>query len=277
MPDSKPFDSERLLKSGRIKSVEFRQTTPSTNDWAKQLIEQQADPSEGTDLSASCPKLLLAAIQTAGRGQQQRSWWSGRGSLTFSLVDVLPDSILPLTTGLATALSLAETLNELAPQLEPRIKWPNDLYLNRRKVAGILVESVRCHDRAFQVIGVGVNVNNVLTDLPDEVRTMATSLAECTGQSYDLTRFLIRWSNHYFAAQQLRLANPTELVSRCQARSQLEPGQAVTLELPDGRQVEGTFAGLSERGGLLLQQDGPAEEFLSARLKPRADPNPPVS
>jgi len=277
MPDSKPFDSERLLESGRIKSVEFRQTTPSTSDWAKQLIQQSADTSVGTDLAASCPKLLLAAIQTAGRGQQDRSWWSGEGSLTFSLVEAMPAATLPLTTGLATALSLAETVNDLAPTLAPRIKWPNDLYMDGRKMAGILVESVRGQGRSFQVVGVGVNVNNDLTDLPKQVQNSATSLAEQGGAPYDLTRFLVSWLHHYDAAQQLRQADPSQLISRCQALCQLEPGQAVTLQLPDDRQVEGTYAGLSERGGLLLHQDGSTKEFLSARLKPPADSGRPVS
>lgn len=265
MPDSNPFDSKRLQESGLIKSVEFRQTIPSTNDWAKQLIEQQANRTEGVDLRASCPKLLLAAVQTAGRGQRQRSWWSGEGSATFSLVEFMPDPILAPTTGLATALSLVETINELAPQLEPRIKWPNDLYLNSRKVAGILVESVRSGESAYQVIGVGVNVNNVLKDLPEEIRNTSTSLAECTGLDYDLTRFLVCWSFHYFAAQTLRQTAPDQLVSRCEEVSHLEPGQIVTLRLPDGRQAEGTFAGLSKRGGLLLQGER-KQEFLSGTL-----------
>ena len=183
----------------------------------------------------------------------------------------MSEPILPLTTGLATALALTEALNEVATNIEPRIKWPNDLYLKGRKMAGILVESVHWANTNFQVVGVGINVNNVLRDLPTEIRTTATSLAECTGKHYDLTSFLVRWLEHYFAAQKLRQTDSQQLITTCLQRSQIAVGQTITLKLPAGHQIQGEFAGLSARGGILLNQSGQQREFLSATLNHNVD------
>jgi len=271
MVNSNQFDLQRLVDCGWIESIEFRETTPSTNDLAKQLIQQQAGQALPTDFTQSCPKLVLTSTQTSGRGQKSRTWWSGQGSLTFSLIETMCEPILPLTTGLATALALTEVLNEVATNIEARIKWPNDLYLEGRKMAGILVESAHWADTNFQVVGVGINVNNVLQDLPAEIRTSATSLTECTGQHYDLTSFLVRWLEHYFAAQKLRQTDSQQLITTCLERSQMALGQTITLNLPTGRQIHGEFAGLSARGGILLNQSGQQHEFLSATLNHNVD------
>ena len=247
------------------------ETTPSTNDWAKQMIHQQAGQVAPNDLNRSCPKLVLTSIQTSGRGQNSRTWWSGQGSLTFSLIETMPEKSLPLTTGLATALALTEVVNEVAKNMKARIKWPNDVYLNERKIAGILVESVHRAEVSFQVVGVGINVNNVSRDLPAEIRTSATSLAEWTGQQHDLTGFLVRWLEHYFAAQNLRQTDSQQLIATCLDRSQIALGQTITLSLPEGSKVHGKFSGLSERGGILLNQSNQQREFLSATVNSNVD------
>ena len=277
MTTPNPFDLQRLGDCEWIQSIEFRETTPSTNDLAKQLIQQQSCQSSIEGIATSCPKLVLTASQTAGRGQHDRTWWSGQGSLTFSLIEVISEPTMPLTTGLATALALTNWVRDINSQVDARIKWPNDLFVNGRKMAGILIESVHSTDSKFQIVGVGINVNNLPPELPQEVYRSATSLTECTGEQYDLTDLLIHWLMHYSKSQVLRRTDPQQLIANCLNQSETILGQTVTLDLPDGNRIEGKFAGLSERGGILLIESGHQREFLSATLNIDAGRTPDVS
>jgi BirA family transcriptional regulator, biotin operon repressor / biotin---[acetyl-CoA-carboxylase] ligase len=130
--------------------------TTSTNDRARDLA--QAGAPHGT--------LVTAAEQTAGRGRQGRTWTAPPGSaLLVSVVLRDPPALLPL----AAALAVAETAGANA-----RIKWPNDVLLDGRKVAGILAEG-RPHD-GWAVLGVGLNVALRIDDLPPELRDTAGTL-----------------------------------------------------------------------------------------------------
>lgn len=108
------------------------------------------------------PVLLVAEIQTAGRGRAGRSWLSAAGSLTFSLAwkfdSLHAMSGLPLAVGVA----LAEALGRLGVQV--RLKWPNDLLKDGDKLAGILIETAPAGGGAWAVIGIGLNLV-----MPDEL------------------------------------------------------------------------------------------------------------
>lgn|GEM_PF-88759 len=143
-----PAEVAPLLSSDFWTHVEGREETGSTNDDARTLAEQGA--CEGT--------VVLAARQTRGRGRFRRTWESPAGGIYFSAVlrpavpmsDLAP---LPLVIALGTARGLAKT------GAEPGLKWPNDILLCGRKVAGILLEVSGQPDRIDWVIaGVGINV-----------------------------------------------------------------------------------------------------------------------
>jgi BirA family biotin operon repressor/biotin-[acetyl-CoA-carboxylase] ligase len=130
--------------------------TTSTNDRARELA--QAGAPHGT--------LVTAAEQTAGRGRQGRTWTAPPGSaLLLSLVLRDPPALLPL----AAALAVAEVAGAGA-----QIKWPNDVLLDGRKVAGILAEG-RPQD-GWAVLGIGLNVALRLEELPPELRDTAGTL-----------------------------------------------------------------------------------------------------
>jgi BirA family transcriptional regulator, biotin operon repressor / biotin---[acetyl-CoA-carboxylase] ligase len=149
----------RLLRYDRI---------GSTNDEAKELA--RAGAAEGT--------LVWAGEQTAGRGRRGRLWQSPPGSLYVSLVmrpAVSPASAAQL--GFVASLALAEGIGALCgPSLDVRCKWPNDILVAGRKLAGILPESEITDNETidFVVIGAGAN----LASAPREVEYPATSLAE---------------------------------------------------------------------------------------------------
>lgn len=132
------------------------QATTSTNDRARELA--QAGAPHGT--------LVTAAEQTAGRGRQGRTWTAPRGSaLLLSVVLRDPPTLLPL----AAALAVAEIAGARA-----QIKWPNDVLLDGRKVAGILAEG-RPQD-GWAVLGIGLNVALRIQDLPPELHDTAGTL-----------------------------------------------------------------------------------------------------
>jgi BirA family biotin operon repressor/biotin-[acetyl-CoA-carboxylase] ligase len=135
--------------------LHLRETT-STNDRARALA------------AAGAPHgaLVTTGLQTAGRGRQGRTWAAPPGrALLMSLVLRAPDRMLPL----AAAVAVAETAGERAS-----IKWPNDVLLDGRKVAGILAEA-RPQD-GWAVLGIGLNVAVRVDDLPPELRETAATL-----------------------------------------------------------------------------------------------------
>ncbi|MCW3063024.1 MAG: biotin--[acetyl-CoA-carboxylase] ligase, partial [Solirubrobacterales bacterium] len=110
--------------------------------------------------------LVTATAQVAGRGRQGRSWSAPPGrSLVMSVVLRDPPRLLPLAAGVAVARAIGD---------DARIKWPNDVQIDGRKVAGILVEGRP--QEGWAVVGVGVNVAVDLADLPDELRETAGTL-----------------------------------------------------------------------------------------------------
>lgn len=119
------------------------------------------------------PAVVAASLQTAGRGQRTNRWWSDAGTVcaTFLLPAAahLPAGQIPLRAGLAVANVAARHL----PGRPVRVKWPNDVLVGGRKLAGILCQ--RC--RGADLIGIGLNVRTALAQAPAEVRRRATSLA----------------------------------------------------------------------------------------------------
>ncbi len=145
----------------------FRETA-STNDLALTMGEN--GEAEGL--------VIIAERQTAGRGRFRRPWHSADGlGLWFSVLirrEIVPEEITLLTP--YVAVCVWEALMEEVPGTGLRIKRPNDIYGQRGKVAGILIET-RVGRKPFAVLGMGINVNQREEDFPEELRETASSLA----------------------------------------------------------------------------------------------------
>ena len=240
-----PADLERLLADTPVEHVEFRASLGSTNDLALRMAE--------TTL-ADFPTLVLAAEQTAGRGRGENGWWAELGALTFSLLlrpdpGILPPSRrsqLSLTTGLA----VCEAIEEVAPGLAPKLKWPNDVFLNSRKVAGVLIEAPATA-RGTVVVGVGINVNNSVTDAPEDLRRKAIALCDATGSPLPLADVLgAAVSRICSRLQQLPTGGP-ELLSLWGERCLLT-GRHVAVRQGD-ELIQGTCLGIDDGGALVIQ------------------------
>src|SRR5256714_3422110 len=145
--------------------------TDSTNERARELAAAGAP--HGT--------IVTADEQSAGRGRQGRTWVAPAGSaVLMSLVvrDFGPETLLPLAAPLAVCDAC-----EAVAAVECRIKWPNDVWIGGRKVAGILVEGRP--QEGWAVVGIGLNVSTTAGEFPEELRAVATSLAAAAGDRFD--------------------------------------------------------------------------------------------
>lgn len=164
----------------------------STNNYAKQLAAEGY--AEGT--------LVVAEQQSAGRGRRGRQWHSEPGQgifMSLILRPKLPVKELSRIT-MFIAVAIVETLNGV--DIKSGIKWPNDVLVNGRKIAGILTEAVTDMDGIeYIVTGIGLNVNTLIEDFPEEFRSIATSVREEAGCVFPrvelLQALLLHLEKHY--------------------------------------------------------------------------------
>lgn len=116
--------------------------------------------------------VVVADVQTAGRGRFNRPWYSPEGGLWFSVLFKPRKNVKPNFYTKLCAVSIVRALEHL--KIDAKLKWPNDIYADGKKLAGILTETIFKEEKLVAVIvGIGMNINN---DIPEELNTKATSL-----------------------------------------------------------------------------------------------------
>jgi BirA family transcriptional regulator, biotin operon repressor / biotin---[acetyl-CoA-carboxylase] ligase len=223
-----------------------RETVASTNDELRDLAEGGAG--EGM--------VLLALNQTAGRGRRGAAWFSPPvESLAFSIL-IRPEETKALWPRLALAagLAVAEALESFGPAAG--IKWPNDVWIGQRKVAGILVEAGRDH----VITGIGINVN--ATEFPEEIAPIATSLRRETLAEIPRGEVLAAVIRRF--ARHCRHIGPgfDELLAGVRQRCVLS-GRRVSLVTSQGPRI-GVVEGIAPGGELLLRGDSGVERLIQA-------------
>jgi BirA family biotin operon repressor/biotin-[acetyl-CoA-carboxylase] ligase len=231
----------------------FEQTT-STSDVAEKLARDGVK--EGV--------VVFAESQTKGRGRLGRKWLSpARRGLWFSILlrPVLhPQAATQLTV--ATAVAVARAITRLTG-LQPAIKWPNDILLNGKKVAGILTELSADPDSIKHlIVGIGVDVNLATVELPDELKPIATSLRAELGRPVDraaLAAQLLRELDTEY--RRVREGQFTAVADEWEARC-ATLGARVTVNI-GSRVIEGLAESLDEDGALLVRtQHGRLERII---------------
>ena len=201
--------------------------------------------------------MALADVQTAGRGRQGHAWQSAAGNLHLSVLlrprgPAVGWGQLPLLAGLA----VAEAVGPAA-----RLKWPNDVQVGGRKIAGVLVESASSGGALDSaVVGVGVNVKSVPEGLDAQARAAATCLADCgaAADPLDLAAAVlgrIRAWYHRFAA------GDAGLVEAWRARALPWWGRLVEARSAEGV-TRGRATGVDASGALVLELDGGARVLV---------------
>lgn len=213
----------------------------STNEEAKRLARAGAE--DGT--------LVWAKAQTAGRGRAGRKWESPRGNLYFSLV-LRPEcaSSEAAQLGFIAAVGLGDALSSvLPPMVDYHFKWPNDVLMNDRKLAGILLEAEGAAKPHLDwlVLGIGVNVRSY----PEHVEFPATSLEYETGVKFATTDILEAFGRHFLSWVNRWLDEgfaPVRAAWRSKAHSL---GKRIRVRLPD-RTLSGRFVDIDADGALRL-------------------------
>ena len=222
----------------------FLEETASTNEYAK--VQREL----GENL------LVVAKRQTGGRGTKGRSFSSQRGGVYLSLLTFYQDfpasNAFQIMQGAATAV--CETLAFFG--VKPKIKWPNDVYVNGKKICGVLIENtLKGKYIGSSIVGIGLNVWN---ELPAELLGIATTLFQETGKKMDvervievLVRFLEEKNIHEKYAQYLGWI-----------------GEEATLVIGE-KETRATLLSVDETGGLWADVDGEKRRFVAAEVSLR--------
>ena len=232
--------------------VIYKESTDSTNNDAKK--------------SAGNKNLLIAAEeQTAGKGRYGRSFYSrNNGGVYFTLkINNINLNIDALTFfPLIAATAVSQAVSSLCG-IELFIKWPNDLLYKSnsayRKLCGILTEaSISAESVSYVIVGIGLNVNQTLTDFPDDIKNTASSLKIISGKKYSRTALLCEIVNDF--TQLLHV--PRELLlDEYQKRLLLGTDISFTQ---DGRTVKGKSVGINENGNLIAKLENGEQTIIQS-------------
>ena len=273
MNQNKPLDIDTIEAARENRRVGGKivlfESTGSTNDiaWAY---------AANADNDGLC---VLAESQHKGRGRRGRTWYSQRRqSILCSVLltnTTIEAELLTLTAGVAAAEAIHEAANnhgqaqlDRATRSPCRIKWPNDILIRHRKVAGILVEKRLLKNKPCFVVGVGINCNQNRDVFEQyELNLPATSLAAETGQHVDRSALVCAlldrlecWLDKARAGTAGAAENP--VIERCLQLSGIL-GRHVTVEC-DGRRYSGFCRGVDPVDGLVLHLDNSLVRLFAA-------------
>lgn len=197
--------------------------------------------------------VVVAERQTAGIGRHGHSWHSAAGGGLYMSIILRLEAAGPALT-MALGLAVQRAVDDLTG-VATDLRWPNDVMLNERKLAGVLVQST---EGGPLIAGIGINVNQ--TRFPEELTPIATSLRIETGRDHDKEALLNR-----VIAESLRYAAmPTpEVLRQFEDKSTYVRGKAVVV---DGR-IKGVTSGLDRNGFLLLRTDTGIQTILTGGLR----------
>lgn len=235
----------------------------STNKQARELAESGALEGE----------IVIAEQQTRGRGRLGRSWVSPP-FLNLYLSIILRPKLPPAHAAqitLMAAVALADTVARFAPD-PPAIKWPNDILLRGKKLAGILTESSITAERVnYVILGLGVNLNFPHALMPDVIRQHATSLMECAGKTVSREAFLGRLIHDLDRCYGiLGEAGFDAIAPQWEARFNFH-GRRVRVEMGD-EALAGVARGIDRDGALIVEgEGGQCHRVVAGDVIPLAD------
>ncbi len=239
--------------------VVFAEEVDSTNRLLMQLAAQGAP--HGT--------LVVAELQTAGRGRRGRDWYSPKGSgiwMSLLLRPEIPAEKTPMLT-LVAAMAAYDALAPLAEGC--MIKWPNDIVVNGKKVCGILTElGFDAAGSSYVVTGIGVNVNT--PDFAGDLQTVAASLYTETGKVFDRVPIICHlWQAFEKYYELFTGAGSLEPLKEAYNSRLVNAGRTVRIEGTDIRET-GTALGINDEGELgILLPDGTVRNVASGEVSVR--------
>jgi BirA family transcriptional regulator, biotin operon repressor / biotin---[acetyl-CoA-carboxylase] ligase len=238
----------KLLSASKlVKSIYYFENLDSTQDYANSLPHDNS--LHGT--------LIIAKSQKMGKGRIGRSWISPHGGIWMSIV-LVPDFSIDnlLFTQFIGALAVAEAINETT-EINCRVKWPNDVLINGKKVCGILVDVNLESQKKTIILGIGLNANVESSLINKSINgdVKATSIKEEYGNEIDLVTItdLIINKIEYYYYNLLRTGKSMEILDRWKQQSDMFGRRAVVY---DGTQkFSGEVVDLDNSGSLIMRLD----------------------
>jgi BirA family biotin operon repressor/biotin-[acetyl-CoA-carboxylase] ligase len=239
------FDEKRFsahLKTRVLgRPLHYFAETDSTNTQLLRFSSEGA--SEGT--------LALADLQSAGRGRWGRDWKSGAAkNLLFSF-------LLRPRIGIRSQLSAVLGLASQQAIGMGKLKWPNDIWIGSKKIAGMLIEE----NSGNLIVGLGLNVNQTLNDFPDDLRDKASSLKIETGRDWDREELLAKILSSCEEAYERWQVQGFDAFKRQWNENALFIGENV-----NAGKLQGIALGLDDDGGFLVQTSRGIEKLISGEV-----------
>jgi BirA family biotin operon repressor/biotin-[acetyl-CoA-carboxylase] ligase len=250
-----PLDPDKInanLNTKRIgQKILVYNSTSSTND----IAYRYAGDNKNDGLA------IFTEEQTAGRGRAGNKWHSKRSdSILFSILlinEILSAELLSLAFAVATAEAIGKPSS-----LHAKIKWPNDIMLNGKKVAGILLEAKPHKNGKIFIIGIGINCHQKKEDFPAELQQTATSIDIESHSPVDrihLAKRLLGSIDHWLESAE---QNKQQVIEHWRSLS-IQLGHRVTL-LFDGKKFTGNCTGIDPEKGLILHLDSGSIRMFDA-------------
>lgn len=226
----------------------------STNAIARKIAEEGKE--EGT--------VVFAKMQKRGKGRLDREWFSPKGGLWLSIIlrpDIKPSEATRLT--LMAGVAVARTLRSLY-NLDAKIKWPNDVLINGKKVCGILTEARSLDNRMdYVILGIGINANFDLKDLSEEIRNLSTTLRDEIGKDLVLKKLflslLMQFDKYY---EILKIGNTNKILSEWKKLSDTLGRRVKMITLKET--IEGIALDVDDMGALIIKTDDNKEQQFLA-------------
>jgi len=268
MPRTDQLDPDKIkanLRTKRIgRKILIYDSTSSTNDVAAEYARNRKN--DGL--------VIFAEEQTAGRGRAGTKWHSGRADSILCSIIVMDYKQSPDLLSLTCAVAVAEAIGKPA-NCEAKIKWPNDIRLSKKKVAGILLElktdassnGPRTQNNTFAkpsayILGVGVNCHQKTESFPPELRNSATSIdieTQTVCDRISLAKRLLISMDHWLEVSE---TNGRKVTDRWRELSILL-GHRVTLVF-NGKKFTGNCVGIDPEKGLVVQLDSGGVRMFDA-------------
>ncbi|MGB2994110.1 MAG: biotin--[acetyl-CoA-carboxylase] ligase [Paenisporosarcina sp.] len=241
------------------RKIHYLQSCPTTQPIAHQLA--QAGEPDGA--------IVICEEQTAGKGRLARAWTSTQGKGIWMSVIIRPE--IPPTKApqltLVAAVAVTRAIEDIA-DVRAEIKWPNDLLINGKKCTGILTELQADIDRVHAIIlGIGVNVNQQLTDFPEEIQSIATSIQMVTGKPVDRAELVARILHHLEIYTDLYVKHGFEPLKILWESYSCTLGKRIKATMIH-KQIEGVALGITNEGILQVKtDDGEIHGIYSADIE----------
>ena len=253
------LDISRILAETFVARVEHYAALPSTQERAR---DAAANPFE------TLPLLVVADQQTAGRGREGNSWWTGEGNLALSILFDPADFACPRRAVPAMSLAVSVAIiDAIAPRIEKHrigLHWPNDVFVAGRKLAGVLVEVM---PDGRHIVGIGLNLNSRSAEAPPELHSRLATLRDLTGVVHPRAEIIVRLLDELAGCLRQLGAEPESLGLQFNDLC-LQHGETLTL-YQGAHATAGRCRGIAPDGGLLLETQNGAQAFYSGTLQPR--------